>query len=185
MKTCRQIVEQLVGCFGEDATNDTPISGGDACEYLMPLVLEGIEALKAENQASIDTANKIIPLEDACRRLVITIEATGGVTQNADTTFSPAGEPDWIDLGDAYIAAKAALGHPVGVPKPARVKVFIEGGNYQDHEAPDGIEVEIIDSDNLEGEGHKRDCEAHQGKACNCGVGNTDAVSESAKATTP
>lgn len=47
---------------------------------------------------------------EACRQLVSTIENTGGVTKHPDGTIGPVADPDWIDLGDAYQMAKAALG---------------------------------------------------------------------------
>lgn len=47
--------------------------------------------------------------EKALTALCDTIEATGGVKLNEDGTYSPEGEPDWIDLADAYLIACAAL----------------------------------------------------------------------------
>lgn len=41
----------------------------------------------------------------ACDRLISTIEATGGVIAYENGTFGPVGDPDWIDLGDAYVSA--------------------------------------------------------------------------------
>jgi hypothetical protein len=41
----------------------------------------------------------------AIARLISTIESTGGVVGYEDGTFGPVGDPDWIDLGDAYVAA--------------------------------------------------------------------------------
>ena len=45
---------------------------------------------------------------DALRRLTNTIEATGGLT----LAGAPVGDPAWMDLGDAYRAAKIALEEP-------------------------------------------------------------------------
>jgi hypothetical protein len=42
--------------------------------------------------------------------LVSTIEATGGVLDFGNGTTAPVADDDWIDLGDAYLAACAALG---------------------------------------------------------------------------
>jgi len=39
-----------------------------------------------------------------------TIEATGGVIETMDGDIVPATDGDWCDLGDAYVAACAALG---------------------------------------------------------------------------
>lgn len=41
----------------------------------------------------------------ARERLISTIEATGGVIAYEDGTFGPVGDPEWIDLGDAYVSA--------------------------------------------------------------------------------
>lgn len=46
---------------------------------------------------------------NALRAFTNTIEATGGLT----FAGAPAGDPSWFDLGDAYRAAKLALGEPV------------------------------------------------------------------------
>ena len=37
--------------------------------------------------------------------LMDTVEAVGGVRPNQDGTYSPLGDPDWIDLADAYLTA--------------------------------------------------------------------------------
>lgn len=49
------------------------------------------------------------PTNTAAHRLVSTIEATGGLVAYRDGTHAPLGDRDWIDLGDAYIAACAEL----------------------------------------------------------------------------
>jgi hypothetical protein len=41
--------------------------------------------------------------------LVATIEATGGLRQFSDGTVAPQGDPEWIDLGEAYLLACAEL----------------------------------------------------------------------------
>lgn len=46
----------------------------------------------------------------AAARLVSTVNATGGVVQYPDGTIAPVGEPEWTDLGDAYMAACTELG---------------------------------------------------------------------------
>ena len=46
----------------------------------------------------------------ALRKFVETIEATGGVFDTGDGTLAPVGDPEWIDLGEAYIEACAELG---------------------------------------------------------------------------
>ena len=41
--------------------------------------------------------------------LIATIETTGGVEINYRGDPEPAGDPDWIDLGEAYVRAKAVI----------------------------------------------------------------------------
>lgn len=45
------------------------------------------------------------PPRSAAALLVATIEATGGVAQQSDGTYTPVGDEDWVDLADAYLAA--------------------------------------------------------------------------------
>lgn len=53
----------------------------------------------------------------AAERLVSTINATGGAISYPDGTTAPMGDPDWIDLGDAYLAACSELGQdPILTP---------------------------------------------------------------------
>jgi hypothetical protein len=49
------------------------------------------------------------PRAKALLALCSTVENLGGVYQNPDGTFSPAGDPEWIDLGEAYIVAVEEL----------------------------------------------------------------------------
>jgi hypothetical protein len=48
--------------------------------------------------------------KSAAQMLVELINVTGGVIEEANGTFSPCGDEDWTDLGDAYYAACAELG---------------------------------------------------------------------------
>jgi hypothetical protein len=48
--------------------------------------------------------------KDVLRKLVDTIEATGGVTHDRKGLYRPAGDEDWVDLGDVYVQACRALG---------------------------------------------------------------------------
>lgn len=58
--------------------------------------------------------------ETACRMLVDTINATGGVRINKRGRPEPLGDPEWIDLGEAYLAACATLNlDPVISEEPA------------------------------------------------------------------
>ena len=53
--------------------------------------------------------NSLTPFVVAARKLVITVAATGGLVKYSNGTIAPAGEPDWIDLGDAVLAAQGLL----------------------------------------------------------------------------
>src|SRR5690606_31129624 len=43
--------------------------------------------------------------KDATQLLIDTINATGGLLLRPDGTQAPLGDPDWLDLADAYLAA--------------------------------------------------------------------------------
>jgi hypothetical protein len=45
----------------------------------------------------------------ALRRIVDTINSTGGIVKHADETHGCLADPDWIDLADAYLLACEAL----------------------------------------------------------------------------
>ena len=47
---------------------------------------------------------------EALDALIATIEATGGCVRDEGGFLAPAGDRDWIDLADAYLAACASLG---------------------------------------------------------------------------
>ena len=49
-------------------------------------------------------------LAEAACRLINTVEATGGIVLNEDGTYSCVGDPEWIDLADAYVLACEAFG---------------------------------------------------------------------------
>jgi hypothetical protein len=67
---------------------------------------------------SNEDPNKLNELAmEACRRLTSTIESTGGVIQYPSGLCAPTEDPEWIDLGDAYMTAKQALGETVERPK--------------------------------------------------------------------
>ena len=46
----------------------------------------------------------------ALRSLIDTVNVTGGVIRDAEGFVSPAVDPEWTDLGSAYIEACEALG---------------------------------------------------------------------------
>jgi len=62
--------------------------------------------------------NALTPYIAVLRKLVDTVQATGGLVMYPDTTVAPAGDPDWIDLGDVVQAARGLLGP--GVPMKMR-----------------------------------------------------------------
>ena len=49
-------------------------------------------------------------IERAILGLISTIEATGGVRLRDDGLHGPLADEDWIDLGEAYVDACAAIG---------------------------------------------------------------------------
>jgi hypothetical protein len=57
---------------------------------------------------------------EALLNFCTTIESTGGVIQYKDGNYAPEGDPEWIDLGDAYLAACAALERKPKVRKARR-----------------------------------------------------------------
>jgi hypothetical protein len=48
-------------------------------------------------------------------QLINTIDATGGLVSNEDGTFGVMGDPDWLDLADAYVLACQELDLPIVV----------------------------------------------------------------------
>jgi hypothetical protein len=68
----------------------------------------------AASNALLDAADIIERQKNALLSFIETIEATGGV--NAD--LSPAGDPEWRDLGEAYAEACSVLG--CEMKKPCR-----------------------------------------------------------------
>ena len=49
------------------------------------------------------------PQEAALREFIDAIEATGGVVTTDCGLYAPVADEDWIDLGEAYVRACAAL----------------------------------------------------------------------------
>jgi hypothetical protein len=45
----------------------------------------------------------------ALKRMVDTINSTGGIVKHPDETYGCLADPDWIDLADAYLLACEAL----------------------------------------------------------------------------
>jgi hypothetical protein len=45
--------------------------------------------------------------KDSAQILIDTINATGGLLEFSDGTYAPLGDPEWIDLGEAYLVACA------------------------------------------------------------------------------
>jgi hypothetical protein len=53
------------------------------------------------------------PYRKALEQFVRTVEATGGVIRSESGCYEPLGDPEWIDIGDAYVEACAVLGREV------------------------------------------------------------------------
>ncbi len=70
----------------------------------------------------MSTLNQIL---DALQAFVATIDATGGVERNSDGYPAPVADPEWTDLGFAYLKACDSLGR-----KPE--------GNYYEEEGYGG-----------------------------------------------
>jgi hypothetical protein len=64
--------------------------------------------------------NALTPYRAVLRKLLDTVQSTGGLVMYPDTTVAPAGDPDWIDLGDVVQAARGLLGP--GVPMKMRMR---------------------------------------------------------------
>lgn len=56
----------------------------------------------------------------ALDRLISAIEVTGGLIAYENGTYAPYADPDWIDLGDAYLAACEELGREPLIPNDER-----------------------------------------------------------------
>lgn len=74
-----------------------------------------LEQIAAERQIAVPTliAPDFEPdsaAANACRRLIRTVEATGGLLMFESGQTAPAGDEDWLDLADAYQAACEAMG---------------------------------------------------------------------------
>ncbi len=53
------------------------------------------------------------------REVIEAIEATGGVYQFESGHFAPVADPEWIDMGEAYVSICNALGRePKTTPAP-------------------------------------------------------------------
>jgi hypothetical protein len=61
--------------------------------------------------------NALTPYQNALKSLLDTVLATGGLIQYPNGTFAPAGDPDWIDLGDAIQEARKLIPTRITVKK--------------------------------------------------------------------
>jgi hypothetical protein len=57
-------------------------------------------------------------LDNALTQFFDTIESTGGVTKSAKGLYEPGGDPDWVDLGEAYVNLAEAVGHTPVILSP-------------------------------------------------------------------
>lgn len=65
-------------------------------------------------------------LREALRRLVDTIEATGGIVLDDDGNYVPEADEDWVDLGEAYLAACKAI----------RIRPLVDGERSEASQIP-------------------------------------------------
>ncbi|HSZ58999.1 MAG TPA: hypothetical protein VK797_25385 [Tepidisphaeraceae bacterium] len=67
--------------------------------------------------ATPDSTSPDPPSLDPCRQalcqFVQTVDATGGVFHDESGCHAPLADSDWIDLGEAYVQACAALGRDI------------------------------------------------------------------------
>jgi hypothetical protein len=75
-------------------------------------------AVPTADRAAADPDAATPSPQEACGALIATIEATGGCVRDQRGSLAPAGDPDWIDLADAYLAACAALRRTPLVEEP-------------------------------------------------------------------
>lgn len=93
-----------------ERTRYTPIMPGadDPCRANCPRCLTKY-AERRLYRATMETARQI-DADRALREFVDTINATGGIVEGADGLAAPAADPEWCDLGEAYLKACSALG---------------------------------------------------------------------------
>jgi hypothetical protein len=66
----------------------------------------------------VDTGGRPDALREALQGFIETIEATGGCVRDEGDTVAPVGDPDWLDLADAYLRACKALGREPQIRGP-------------------------------------------------------------------
>jgi len=49
-------------------------------------------------------------LRQVVDKFIQTVESTGGVKKHSNGYYEPEADPDWIDIGDCYVEACAAIG---------------------------------------------------------------------------
>lgn len=70
-----------------------------------------LELLEAQAALAPTPAGRPELLREACKELAATIHATGGLTVDDDGCDVPVADPEWLDLGAAYLLACEALGY--------------------------------------------------------------------------
>ena len=74
--------------------------------------VNGDEAYNPNTVAEIDQADCAVEVrkaDAALKRFIRTVEAVGGL-ERVDGELRPVGDPEWLDLADAYVAACAVIG---------------------------------------------------------------------------
>ena len=86
------------------------MAGADEAAGLIRHLRMRVEWPAAIREAVAAGASDPAELRAALDTFIDTIEATGGCVRDQDGHVAPEGDPDWIDLGEAYVRACAALG---------------------------------------------------------------------------
>jgi hypothetical protein len=87
---------------------------------------QDFEATPVTDQAG--RAGRPDAVREALEGFIKTIEATGGCHRDEGDSVVPAGDPDWLDLADAYLRACKALGREPQINGPDAEVIGGDGG---------------------------------------------------------
>ena len=91
---------------------------------------QDFEATRETDRAGTDGPPDAV--RAALHEFIKTIEATGGCVRDEGDTVVPAGDPDWLDLADAYLRACKALGRAPRIRRPDAEEIGHEGEDAGD-----------------------------------------------------
>jgi hypothetical protein len=93
-------------------------------------------------------------VREALHGFIETIEAAGGCCRDEGDTVTPAGDPDWLDLADAYLRACRALGREPWIcgPEPEAIE---DAGDLKPAGSRDKAEEAIEDAGDLKPAGSR------------------------------